>query len=1052
MSPVSARTRALAPATAALALALHAGPARVASGGPCAVTFTSPDTISAGEMLYENCDVTVSGATLVVIGPHTFASLVVTPGGRVTSAMLDSLTLSVTGALRIEAGGRVSVDGLGYALGAGPGSGNSGTPASGGSHGGRGGPANVASGPTYGSLTAPALPGSGGGVSGVSTGRGGGALRLAVGGELRVDGELTARGDSAATLTPSYSPGGGAGGSIHLSAGAFAGTGTIDAGGGRGYNQGGGGGGGRIAVEYGAREFAGAILACGGLSSVPGRAGAAGTVWTRAAGEALGELRVGNCGIATAARSDLPESTMVLAGALRVADGAVLGVALGRPLDLTVQGDATIETGAAISVDGGGFTLGSGPGAGGSGTPAAGGSHGGRGGDASDPSGPTYGSFENPAGFGSGGGVSGVSRGSGGGALRLAVAGELRLDGRLGARGDSATTVTPAYSPGGGSGGSIRVSAGTLSGAGVIDAGGGRGYAQGASGGGGRIAIEYGASSFAGLVTACGAPASVPERAGAAGTIWLRDTDDAPGELRVANCGRWTLARTELPDTVTTVAGTLDVREAGHVGVAAGRSLQVTVQGDLRVEAGAALSVDGRGHAIGTGPGAGEDGSPAAGGSHGGRGGYTGGTVSGPTYGSSVFPDEFGSGGGVSGVSKANGGGVLQLDVAGEIRVDGRVSARGDSATTITPGYSPGGGAGGSIRVTAAVISGSGDIDASGGPGLNGGGGGGGGRIAIESFCWDGFSPLQLRVAGGAGGAVAAEAGSIHPAFEVGIAAGPIATSGTLRVLGYPKSLAESASESADSLALFKERGGLQLAAGDTLWLEITEPGVVASETSFTRARLLPGTWLNSHTVHLDPPGAGTARARGSVTFDTNVLGLIVTGSGLDSSHALLRAPAVDYSLALATRGIEFAGTDEADTVEISADRRTVTVSLAAASALDQLRIVTAVPLATCGPVADVPPGAPASVAAVLLAPPFPNPSRGEVALRFALSAPASVRLTIYDIAGRLVTTLADGPRAAGWHAATWRPDAGGGAPAGVYFARLEAGTTGRTVRIVRHP
>lgn len=1043
----------LRPRAAALlaALALAGPAASPARAGTCAVTFTTPDTIHAGDLAHEGCDVTVSGTTLVILGEHAFASLLVTANGLVTSPALDSLRLAVTGDLTIEAGSRVSMNGRGHALGAGPGAGSSDTPASGGSHGGRGGAGTYASGATYGSLTAPTHPGSGGGVSGVSTGRGGGALRLAVGGTLRVDGLLDARGDTAATVTPAYSPGGGAGGSIHVSAGTLSGAGTIDAGGGKGFNQGGGGGGGRIAIAYGANAFTGALVACGGTSAVAGRAGAAGTIWTRPFASALGELRVANCGIATAARSDLPESTIVLAGSLRVRDAATVGVASGRRLDLTVQGDAEIAAGAALSVDGGGHALGAGPGAGGSGTPAPGGSHAGRGGEGEKPSGPTYGSFTAPAAFGSGGGVSGVSKGAGGGALRLAVAGELRVDGTVSARGDTASTATPAYSPGGGAGGSLHVTAGTLAGAGAFDAGGGRGFAQGGGGGGGRIAVEYGASTFAGELRACGAPAQLAGRGGAAGTIWLRDTDETLGELRIGNCDRWTLAFTELPDSETVVPGDLDVRDAAQAGIAALRSLHLVVERDARIEAGAALAVDGRGHTIGTGPGAGTNGSPAPGGSHGGRGGYSA-AASAPTYGSAIFPDEFGSGGGLSGASKASGGGILHIEVAGTITVNGRLGARGDSATTITPTYSPGGGAGGSVRVAAGTIRGTGFIDASGGPGWNGGGGGGGGRITIQSLCWDGFSLSQLRVAGGAGGTTAAQPGSITPDFEVGIAAGPVATAGALRVAGYPNwSLAESASESADTLAVFKERGGLQLAAGDTVWLEVSEPGPVASDTSFSPAALPPGTWVNSHVVHLDPPGDGTARARGSVTFDTNVLGVIVSDGGLEASHAVLRAPGVDYPVGLAGRGLEFAGAADADTVEISPDRRTVSVSAAAGSAIDQVRILTAVPLTACGPVADVPAGAPAGADAVLLAPPFPNPSRGEVALRFALSERARVRLAVFDVAGRQVATLADGPFEAGWHALSWRAGGRAGAPSGVYFARLETGGGTRTARIVLH-
>ncbi|MCC6271276.1 MAG: T9SS type A sorting domain-containing protein, partial [Microbacteriaceae bacterium] len=449
---------------------------------------------------------------------------------------------------------------------------------------------------------------------------------------------------------------------------------------------------------------------------------------------------------------------------------------------------------------------------------------------------------------------------------------------------------------------------------------------------------------------------------------------------------------------------------------------------------------------IGTGPGAGGNGTPAGGGSHGGRGGYSAGP-SGPVYGSAAFPADFGSGGGVSGLSAANGGGLLFLEVTGELRVDGRLSARGDSATTVTPTYSPGGGAGGSVRVISGSISGTGDIDASGGPGFNAGGGGGGGRISVETLCWDGFSLSQLRVAGGAGGTTPAQPGTVWPDLEVGIAAGPIALAGSLRAVRVVPSLAEGMAESADTLIVLKERGGLQLAAGDTVRLQVSEPGVVSFAGEFTPAELGPGTWLNSHVLHLDPPGAGEARAAGSVTFDTNVLGLIVTSGGLDSSQALLHAPGLDYQPG--DRGLEFAGGAEGDTIALSADRRTVTLSVAASSQIDEVRVITAVPLLGCGDVAGVAEDPPPMAGTAMLAAPFPNPSRGEVVLRFALSSRGRVRLAIHDLAGRQVVLLADREYAAGWHVLSWRRADGEGVPPGIYFARLSAGGGHRSARIV---
>jgi hypothetical protein len=80
-----------------------------------------------------------------------------------------------------------------------------------------------------------------------------------------------------------------------------------------------------------------------------------------------------------------------------------------------------------------------------------------------------------------------------------------------------------------------------------------------------------------------------------------------------------------------------------------------------------------------------------------------------------------------------------------------------------------------------------------------------------------------------------------------------------------------------------------------------------------------------------------------------------------------------------------------------------------------------------------------------------PNPTRGEIALGVALPSRTQVRLTIFDVRGRSVSTLLDGIRDAGWHPLTWtcRNPRGFRVAAGVYFARLEALGEARTRKIV---
>jgi hypothetical protein len=74
------------------------------------------------------------------------------------------------------------------------------------------------------------------------------------------------------------------------------------------------------------------------------------------------------------------------------------------------------------------------------------------------------------------------------------------------------------------------------------------------------------------------------------------------------------------------------------------------------------------------------------------------------------------------------------------------------------------------------------------------------------------------------------------------------------------------------------------------------------------------------------------------------------------------------------------------------------------------------------------------------LLPNYPNPSNPRTEIRFDLAASGRLRLSIYDLHGRLVRRLLDRPTEAGRHSAGWdgRDEAGLGAGSGVYFVRLE--------------
>ena len=81
----------------------------------------------------------------------------------------------------------------------------------------------------------------------------------------------------------------------------------------------------------------------------------------------------------------------------------------------------------------------------------------------------------------------------------------------------------------------------------------------------------------------------------------------------------------------------------------------------------------------------------------------------------------------------------------------------------------------------------------------------------------------------------------------------------------------------------------------------------------------------------------------------------------------------------------------------------------------------------------------------------YPNPFNPSTAIAYFLPEDCRVRLSIFDTAGRLVRTLADGPAVAGTHTIGWdgRNDRGSSVGSGVYYYRLTAGRKTITRKLV---
>jgi hypothetical protein len=403
-------------------------------------------------------------------------------------------------------------------------------------------------------------------------------------------------------------------------------------------------------------------------------------------------------------------------GNLIVTNGAsVVGLSQGGMSPYTIPnagvaiqsaGDVIVAGGSSINADGTGFLVAQGPG--GTTGSAQGGTHGGHGeGNAKA----TYGSYTNPTTLGSGGGDS--TGGNGGGAIKLIVAGNLAVNGRLSANGSGGT----GYDRGGGAGGSLWITGGgTLGGTGEVQVSGGMGHQDiGHGGGGGRLAMDDTVTSYNFQGNIRGAAGNQNSLYGSAGTVYF------PASA-AANFTVYSNQTVVVGNDVTNVFGNLTVYGTLiPAGYCAGFGTGVVIQAaNITIAPSGAISADGWGFAASWGPAPSGGYTSTNGACHGGRGSY-------PlyaTYGSATQPNSMGSGG--SGHANSAAGGAIKLVVAGTLTVNGGLSARG-----LPGGSSDPGAAGGSVWIACGTLTGTNVIDASAGSSSTYGYGSGGGRIAI---------------------------------------------------------------------------------------------------------------------------------------------------------------------------------------------------------------------------------------------------------------------------------------------------------------------------------
>ena len=180
---------------------------------------------------------------------------------------------------------------------------------------------------------------------------------------------------------------------------------------------------------------------------------------------------------------------------------------------------------------------------------------------------------------------------------------------------------------------------------------------------------------------------------------------------------------------------------------------------------------------------------------------------------------------------------------------------------------------------------------------------------------------------------------ALHSAAKAAI----ISTTGAILVIPAPPDARTGHLENSASIRAFAEQQNLTLA--HPVLVDITVPGTspAGGVQNLSPGQIATGATVSSFFLHYDQPGAPgvVVEAIGSITFDTDVLGIIVLSQALDDTDTYPGLPTTIYTSGDSLRGMEIfpAGSD---VITLSPDRRTIIVDFHNVNNADDVRIITA--------------------------------------------------------------------------------------------------------------
>jgi hypothetical protein len=178
--------------------------------------------------------------------------------------------------------------------------------------------------------------------------------------------------------------------------------------------------------------------------------------------------------------------------------------------------------------------------------------------------------------------------------------------------------------------------------------------------------------------------------------------------------------------------------------------------------------------------------------------------------------------------------------------------------------------------------------------------------------------------------------------------AGIISVTGDISFTSPPADVRPNKTENSN-MVLFEEQQNVLL--GQDLWVDIAAPGSYTGTSLAGGIAISSGTVVDSFYVHFDPI-LGTGEMTdppivGSITFDKDILGIIVTNLGTECGASPITDCHLSNSDFLGAIGTTYPGNignrvlEDNDMVTLSADRRTLNLSLSTyQTGIDQLRII----------------------------------------------------------------------------------------------------------------